>query len=730
MSAPEVSVIIPSYNHARFIEAAIGSVLAQTFERLELIVVDDGSSDDSVAKVRRLAAGDGRVRVHEQANAGSHAAINAGISLASAPWLAILNSDDIWEVGRLERMLENAAAHGGDFLFSDMRLIDSEGDAVTDSEHWWNYSVDRLRKRVRSRGVADGLLYGNFTVSTSNFLFRRSVVDRVGMFRRFRYNLDWDFVLRCLDTDGVRVGFVDEQLLRYRLHGKNAILSGMPGAAAEAQLITRQIYRRRLNAPESLLLSHHRHDRLLRRYYHFATRQLQAEKQQLQIVDTQLREQADQLSAEVRRFKGSFDDVVQDRDALARLIGERQRMIEAERTRFAQDIDALERQKNELRDEVAGLESGNRELEVSNRILQAQKDEFDVHISSLGGELARLMENCMSLADQSARAYALGVEGRLQRDRLRCRQALMLEKLDGRVAPAHRAGGWRGFAQRAVRAVRSQRRINESIAFLSSKIQTGVVRSWPRHATPVDDGCPRIVAHLHVYYQDLAAELVTDALRVPGIARIVITGPWSEDVLQPHLVPAREMGVDVQVLVVSNRGKDVGGLLAAVREGGLLDSDLVLKIHSKKSHNPESYFQAISALFGVVIQDGHQWRRALIDPLVGSRAQAAKVLEMFHQDPSIGMVGARPFITSVPDANTSLSSATYARFGVPEGLGFVAGTMFWVRSSLLRPLLEHMSIEEFSLDSREVEGGLEHVMERMLGGLVLAEGFDVFGVDV
>jgi lipopolysaccharide biosynthesis protein len=67
---------------------------------------------------------------------------------------------------------------------------------------------------------------------------------------------------------------------------------------------------------------------------------------------------------------------------------------------------------------------------------------------------------------------------------------------------------------------------------------------------------------------------------------------------------------------------------------------------------------------------------------------------------------------------------------VPQGLPFVAGTMFWVRSSVLRPLLDRLSLDEFSLDSREVEGGLEHIMERLLGALVLAEGYDVYGVDV
>jgi len=241
---PRVSVVIPSYNHARFIGEAIQSVLAQTVSSLELIIIDDGSRDDSVLVATAMAAEDDRIRVVRQDNAGSHAAINRGLSKARGAWLAVLNSDDIWEPERLEQMLKHAEREDAQFLFSDIRLIDADGEFIDDPSHWWNFSVQRLRERVRSEGVVNGLLYGNFTVSTSNFLFRRELLASVGWFRRFRYNLDWDYVLRCLDTEGVKVEFVDQRLMRYRLHGDNAILSGMPGAAAEAQLITRQIYRR------------------------------------------------------------------------------------------------------------------------------------------------------------------------------------------------------------------------------------------------------------------------------------------------------------------------------------------------------------------------------------------------------------------------------------------------------------------------------------------------------
>jgi glycosyltransferase involved in cell wall biosynthesis len=98
MNAPRVSVVIPSFNRAHIVGLTIDSVLAQTFRDLEIIVVDDGSTDDTAA----LLAGFGdRIRVLRQANRGMNPARNAGIALARGQYLALLDSDDLWEPWKL-----------------------------------------------------------------------------------------------------------------------------------------------------------------------------------------------------------------------------------------------------------------------------------------------------------------------------------------------------------------------------------------------------------------------------------------------------------------------------------------------------------------------------------------------------------------------------------------------------------------------------------------------------
>lgn len=105
-ASPErVSVVMPAWNAAATIERSIESVLTQDHAHLELVVVDDGSTDATADIVTRLATGDARVRLLRQANAGVAAARNAGIAAASGRYLAFLDSDDWWYPGKLRRQL-------------------------------------------------------------------------------------------------------------------------------------------------------------------------------------------------------------------------------------------------------------------------------------------------------------------------------------------------------------------------------------------------------------------------------------------------------------------------------------------------------------------------------------------------------------------------------------------------------------------------------------------------
>ena len=245
-ASPLVSVILPAYNHERFVAQAVASVLAQTLEDWELIAIDDGSTD----RTREILEGfnDARIRVLAQENAGSHATINRGLQEARGEYLAILNSDDAYHPQRLAFLLARAREHGSDFFgCTAVRLIDETGAPRDDPAFWWNAMYrDILRawddtEAAGLRRPLLSLLWGNFAVSTSNFFFTRSVLARCGRLPHFRYVLDWAYALRVAEQMPAAFSFArDAVLLDYRLHGGNTILSGPLRNHIEAGFILRK----------------------------------------------------------------------------------------------------------------------------------------------------------------------------------------------------------------------------------------------------------------------------------------------------------------------------------------------------------------------------------------------------------------------------------------------------------------------------------------------------------
>ncbi len=221
---PEFSVVIPSYNHAAYIAEAVQSVLSQTQPDLELIVVDDGSTDNSLEVLSRFS--DPRLRVITQANQGAHAAINRGLEAAAGEYLAILNSDDAYHPQRLEKAAIALAADPQPGLVgSYIEIIDSQGKpqgvkhGYADCPPWL---LERPERSFRAGAdLQDALLTENYWSTTSNFIFPRRVFHQVGGFLPLRFTHDWDFALRISRIAPLTL--LPEPLMRYRVHARNTI---------------------------------------------------------------------------------------------------------------------------------------------------------------------------------------------------------------------------------------------------------------------------------------------------------------------------------------------------------------------------------------------------------------------------------------------------------------------------------------------------------------------------
>lgn len=204
---PEVSVIIPAHNSARYVGAAIESVLGQTFRDLEVLVVDDGSTDDTPKVTSRYGP---PVRYVRQENQGVSVARNQGLELAVGRYVGFLDSDDTWFPGKLERQLLGLeAARGIRACYSSFLAVDDQLSPL---------GVRRSRRTGHL--LADLILRGNVVGSICTVLCERSLFEAVGGFDpRLSQCADWDMWVRLArHTDFL---YIDEALVTYRQHDAN-----------------------------------------------------------------------------------------------------------------------------------------------------------------------------------------------------------------------------------------------------------------------------------------------------------------------------------------------------------------------------------------------------------------------------------------------------------------------------------------------------------------------------
>ncbi len=220
---PEISVIIPAYNHEHFVGPAIESVLEQTHGDLELIVIDDGSTDRTGEVVQSY--DDPRVSYYYQENQDAYNTINRGLDLAQGNSIAILNSDDIYFSNRLEQLLKIQKETRAACLFTDVVPISDTGEELLDPEFGWNIWHQKNRAFYFECGdLYTAFLKGNFMVTTSNLFMTAEAVQKVGRFCSLRYLHDYDFIFRMMLAFPGKVSYIDdEQLLYYRIHGGNTL---------------------------------------------------------------------------------------------------------------------------------------------------------------------------------------------------------------------------------------------------------------------------------------------------------------------------------------------------------------------------------------------------------------------------------------------------------------------------------------------------------------------------
>jgi glycosyltransferase involved in cell wall biosynthesis/GT2 family glycosyltransferase len=217
-----ISVVIPSYNHARWLPEAVGSVRVQSLPVDELVVVDDGSTDDSVAVLEALRFD--RMRLEVQGNRGAHAALNRAVEASRGDWIAILNSDDVMEPDRIEAAWGIAAASGAALVCGEVMLVGEDGAPAPEDHDIARWYAEARALARDAPSLKDALRTHNVAVTTSNFFLHRSLWEALGGFRPWRWVHDYDFILRATSLCPGRVVYEPSMRgVRYRVHGANTI---------------------------------------------------------------------------------------------------------------------------------------------------------------------------------------------------------------------------------------------------------------------------------------------------------------------------------------------------------------------------------------------------------------------------------------------------------------------------------------------------------------------------
>lgn len=224
MSQPQVSVIIPTYNCEQYLAEAINSVLAQTYQNFEIIVVDDGSTDQTA---KLLQSYGNRIRAIHQQNQGVALARNHGIQQAQGEWIAFLDADDIFLPNKLAAQIALADEFPDlGIIHSGWHRVDAQGNWLLTVEPWRQVPELTLESWLRWKPVLP-----------SAMLFRHCWLKQAeGFDPRFPPAEDTDLVLR-LALMGCRAKWLPQVTVNYRQHGSSAMHKGLPQAKSLVAVI-------------------------------------------------------------------------------------------------------------------------------------------------------------------------------------------------------------------------------------------------------------------------------------------------------------------------------------------------------------------------------------------------------------------------------------------------------------------------------------------------------------
>ncbi|MBK7543347.1 MAG: glycosyltransferase [Candidatus Competibacteraceae bacterium] len=208
MKVPSVSVVVTCYNYGHYLAECLDSILQQSFSDFEIVIVNDGSVDNTDEVMENFRNFD-NIKYIKQGNSGQAKAKNTGIQNSSGDFIAFLDADDAWEKNKLEKQMPLFSKNMIGVVYSRARYVDELGQALNNIRITEKYLIPK------SGNVTNYLFLDNF-VPFSSSIVRRECLERCGAFdETLRMGIDWDLWLRISTL--YEFDFIDEPLLVYRV---------------------------------------------------------------------------------------------------------------------------------------------------------------------------------------------------------------------------------------------------------------------------------------------------------------------------------------------------------------------------------------------------------------------------------------------------------------------------------------------------------------------------------
>lgn len=224
---PLVSVVVPCYNHQGYVEETIKSIVHQTYENIELIVIDDGSKDDSPEIIERLSMEYG-FYYESQENMGLSATLNKMIKMAKGDYISIIASDDVCSSDKIEVLLDGITDLGSEYavVCGNARFIDDQGNALClEHNHHGFYNLIEFFTDGRDNfeinrqfGTYESLLYRNY-IPTLSTLIKKEALIEVGLYDEELALEDWGMWLKLAKK--YKFKYIDRVVASYRWHDSN-----------------------------------------------------------------------------------------------------------------------------------------------------------------------------------------------------------------------------------------------------------------------------------------------------------------------------------------------------------------------------------------------------------------------------------------------------------------------------------------------------------------------------